>query len=97
MHRVESVTVSVSINAGRRGQVEVELISPNGYKSELAKRRQYDSHTSGFQNWTFMSSVHWFAYLIFLSIGTRIRSVIGQYEYSRPRPIMHPSTLQIGT
>jgi hypothetical protein len=30
MHAVESVTATVSIDAGRRGKVEVELVSPNG-------------------------------------------------------------------
>jgi kexin len=57
--RVESVTAAVTINAGIRGQVEVELVSPNGYKSILATKRPYDTDTTGFQNWVFSSSVHW--------------------------------------
>lgn len=57
--RLEQVTVSVSITASRRGDIEVELVSPAGYKSVLGTKRPYDSHSTGYSNWTFMSVVHW--------------------------------------
>ncbi len=56
---LEHVTVKVWITHTRRGDVEVELVSPNGIKSVLAGRRYGDSATTGFPGWTFMSVKHW--------------------------------------
>ncbi|KAI1794703.1 peptidase S8/S53 domain-containing protein [Ganoderma leucocontextum] len=56
---LEHVTVKVWITHTRRGDVEVELVSPNGIKSVLAGRRYGDSATTGFHGWTFMTVKHW--------------------------------------
>lgn len=57
--RLEHVTVTVNVNHQRRGEVSMDLISPDGLKSELCTTRSSDSSTEGFQNWTFMSVKHW--------------------------------------
>ncbi|KAG0304957.1 pheromone processing endoprotease [Dissophora globulifera] len=57
--RLEHVTVTVNIEHQRRGDVEVMLISPNGVESKLGARRRFDTATSGFTNWTFMTVKHW--------------------------------------
>ena len=57
--RLEHVTVTVWINHTRRGDVEVELHSPNGIGSVLAARRRYDDAPGGFPGWTFMTLKHW--------------------------------------
>ncbi|KAI1318140.1 pheromone processing endoprotease [Mortierella claussenii] len=56
---LEHVTVTVNIEHQRRGDVEVELVSPHGVQSRLGARRQFDSDTTGFVNWTFMTVKHW--------------------------------------
>ncbi|KAI9350756.1 subtilase, partial [Obelidium mucronatum] len=56
---LEHVTVTVNIEHAYRGDVNVDLISPAGIVSQLAVKRSYDGDSSGFQNWTFMSVVHW--------------------------------------
>jgi len=56
---LEHVTVRVWINHTRRGDVEVEVVSPNGIKSVLAAVRSFDSATTGFPGWQFMSVKHW--------------------------------------
>ncbi|KAG5715001.1 KEX1 protease [Termitomyces sp. T112] len=56
---LEHVNIKVWIDHTRRGDVEVELTSPNGIKSVLAKRRVGDRATSGFPGWKFMSVKHW--------------------------------------
>ncbi|KAI5117476.1 hypothetical protein M0805_007180 [Coniferiporia weirii] len=56
---LEHITVRVWIKHSRRGDVEVELISPNGVKSVLAGRRKYDSDKDGYPGWTFMTVKHW--------------------------------------
>jgi kexin len=63
---LEHVTIQVWIDHSRRGDVEVELISPNGIKSVLAKTRSGDEATTGFPGWVFMSVKHW--YVVF-SLG----------------------------
>lgn len=56
---LEHVTITVWISHPVRGEVEVELVSPNGVRSVLAGRRQADRHSSGFPGWTFMTVKHW--------------------------------------
>ncbi|WFD36165.1 kexin [Malassezia cuniculi] len=56
---LEHVTVDVWIDSDRRGDVQVELVSPHGMRSILARPRRYDSATTGFPGWTFMSIAHW--------------------------------------
>ena len=56
---LEHITVKVWISHTRRGEVEVELVSPNGVKSVLAGQRKYDQSADGFPGWTFMTVKHW--------------------------------------
>ena len=58
---LEHVTVRVWIDHTRRGDVEVELLSPTGIRSVLAEMRENDGAKTGFQGWTFMSVKHWYA------------------------------------
>ena len=56
---LEHINIKVWINHSRRGDVAVELVSPNGVKSVLAGTRPGDSHKTGFPGWTFMTVKHW--------------------------------------
>jgi kexin len=56
---LEHVNVRVYIAHSRRGDVEVELISPNGIKSVLAGVRRSDAADTGFPGWVFMTVKHW--------------------------------------
>lgn len=56
---LEHVTVRVDIEHQRRGNIEVELISPNGIVSSLARPRRFDNEASGLEGWQFMSVKHW--------------------------------------
>jgi kexin len=57
--KLEHITVKVWIKHTRRGDVEVELISPAGVRSILASRRRHDSAETGFVGWKFMTLKHW--------------------------------------
>ncbi|THH29587.1 hypothetical protein EUX98_g4596 [Antrodiella citrinella] len=57
--KLEHITVKVWITHTRRGDVEVELVSPNGVKSILAAKRYQDSDQTGFPGWVFMTVKHW--------------------------------------
>ncbi|CAG8433712.1 11274_t:CDS:10 [Ambispora gerdemannii] len=57
--RLEHVTVTLNIDHTRRGDIEVDLISPKLIRSKLAPPRIYDTHRAGLENWTFMSVKHW--------------------------------------
>ncbi|KAF8261078.1 peptidase S8/S53 domain-containing protein [Lactarius quietus] len=59
LESLEHVTVRVWITHDRRGDVEVEIISPNGIKSILAARRNVDTNKDGYPAWRFMSVKHW--------------------------------------
>ena len=56
---LEHVTVRVWIEHSKRGDVSVELVSPNGVKSMLAAPRRGDTADTGFPGWRFMSVKHW--------------------------------------
>jgi kexin len=56
---LEHITVTVWISHHVRGDVEVELVSPNGIHSMLAEKRPRDFDESGFPGWTFMTLKHW--------------------------------------
>ncbi|KAG8217632.1 peptidase S8/S53 domain-containing protein [Butyriboletus roseoflavus] len=56
---LEQLTITVWISHSKRGDVEVELISPNGIKSILAAVRRQDFATVGFKGWQFMTLKHW--------------------------------------
>ncbi|TIC18292.1 hypothetical protein E3Q15_00170 [Wallemia mellicola] len=59
LERLEHITTTVWIDHERRGDIEVELISPNNVKSVLAKVRRYDGAAEGLNGWKFMSTKHW--------------------------------------
>ena len=56
---LEHVTARVWITHERRGDVEVELKSPNEIVSVLARARRFDEDAGGFDGWKFMSLRHW--------------------------------------
>ncbi|RFU28192.1 hypothetical protein B7463_g8128, partial [Scytalidium lignicola] len=57
--RVEHVTVTMNVAHGRRGDLSVDLVSPNKVTSHLSATRRLDMSTEGYNDWTFMSVVHW--------------------------------------
>ncbi|KAF8992376.1 peptidase S8/S53 domain-containing protein [Cyathus striatus] len=57
--KLEHINVKVWIDHSRRGDVQVELVSPKGIRSVLAKPRHKDEATTGFPGWTFMTVKHW--------------------------------------
>jgi kexin len=62
LETLEHITVKVWIDHTRRGDVQVELVSPSGVKSVLAAKRRYDSAKTGFPGWKFMSLKHWWVW-----------------------------------
>ena len=70
LESIEHVTVRVWITHDRRGDVEVEIISPNGVKSILAARRNMDWDKGGFPAWRFMSVKHWW---VFHNMSSQVR------------------------
>jgi kexin len=84
--KLEHITVKVWITHGRRGDVEVELVSPKGIKSVLAGQRKYDQDEKGFPGWRFMTLKHWYVpctlvlnkYLTIRCTGRRIQSESGR-------------------
>lgn len=62
--RVEHVTVTMNVAHSRRGDLSVDLVSPKKVTSHLSATRHLDSSTEGYNDWTFMSVVHWYAFPI---------------------------------
>nr|XP_060611471.1 proprotein convertase subtilisin/kexin type 6 isoform X1 [Anolis sagrei ordinatus] len=56
---LEHVIVRVSIAHPRRGDLQINLISPSGTKSQLLGRRQHDDSSEGFKHWEFMTVHCW--------------------------------------
>uniref|UniRef100_A0A3Q3JNC6 Proprotein convertase subtilisin/kexin type 6 n=1 Tax=Monopterus albus TaxID=43700 RepID=A0A3Q3JNC6_MONAL len=56
---LEHVVVKVLIVHPRRGDLEINLISPSGTRSQLLAKRLFDSSSEGFRNWEFMTIHFW--------------------------------------
>ena len=61
LQTLEHIDIRVWINHPRRGDVMVDLFSPNGIKSVLAERRVDEEAKTGFPGWRFMTINHWYA------------------------------------
>lgn len=59
LERLEHVTITMNIDHTRRGDLSVDLVSPDKVISHLSVTRRMDSAASGYEDWTFMSVVHW--------------------------------------
>lgn len=60
---LEHVQAVVSVNATRRGDLEIFLTSPMGTRSMiLSKRVNDDDHRDGFTKWPFMTTHTWGEY-----------------------------------
>ncbi|CAK7263014.1 pheromone processing endoprotease [Sporothrix epigloea] len=57
--RIEHVTVTMNVEHTRRGDISVDLISPDNIVSHLSATRKFDDAAVGYVDWTFMSVVHW--------------------------------------
>ncbi|XP_022060039.1 proprotein convertase subtilisin/kexin type 6-like [Acanthochromis polyacanthus] len=56
---LEHVVVTVLIVHPRRGDLEINLISPSGTRSQLLAKRLFDNSNEGFRNWEFMTVHFW--------------------------------------
>lgn len=88
--KLEHVTVRVWITHQRRGDVELDLRSPAGVISVLARARRFDEDGDGFIGWKFMSLKHWYV------VGSRFarddltiqgRKPSWGMEFVRTRPV----------
>ncbi|CAD6441874.1 c7855f3b-5b43-4f0c-97d1-6a825be669d3 [Sclerotinia trifoliorum] len=59
LERLEHVQVTMNVAHTKRGELSVDLVSPDKLVSHLSTTRRYDSDTDGYDDWTFMSVVHW--------------------------------------
>jgi kexin len=59
LENVEHVTVTMNVEHTNRGDLSVDLISPDGVTSHIATTRKFDSSKDGYDDWTFMSVAHW--------------------------------------
>lgn len=59
LERLEHVTVTMNVNHTKRGDLSVELKSPEGIVSHLSTTRSMDAAAEGYIDWTFMSVAHW--------------------------------------
>jgi kexin len=62
--KLEHINVRVWIQHMKRGDVEVEVVSPSGIRSILAAKRSGDQATTGFPGWMFMTVKHWYVLLL---------------------------------
>ncbi|KAL3476409.1 peptidase S8/S53 domain-containing protein [Aspergillus californicus] len=59
IERLEHVTVTMNVNHTRRGDLSVEMRSPDGLVSHLSTARRHDDAPVGYVDWTFMTVAHW--------------------------------------
>lgn len=84
--RLEHVTVRVWITHERRGDVELDLRSPAGVVSVLARARRFDEDADGFLGWKFMTLKHWYVATRLFTDGQG-RESRGRVDVIRARPI----------
>ena len=60
---VEHVQVKMNLTHQRRGDITIDLISPNGIISHIATKRKFDTSSDGMIGWYFMSVKHWYVHL----------------------------------
>ncbi|XP_011405480.2 PREDICTED: furin-1-like [Amphimedon queenslandica] len=58
LEHVQAIT-SLSVNKGLRGNIAISLRSPSGTLSKLLPTRHLDRHSTGFDQWPFMSVMNW--------------------------------------
>lgn len=56
---LEHVQAKISLDANRRGDIKIDLISPSGTKSTLLAPRTHDNSHAGFHVWPFMTVHMW--------------------------------------
>ena len=56
---LEHVQAVLTLTAAVRGEVEIYLTSPAGTQSTLLAKRQRDTNTEGFRDWSFMTTHSW--------------------------------------
>ncbi|KAI0006488.1 peptidase S8/S53 domain-containing protein [Xylariaceae sp. FL0662B] len=59
LERLEHVTVTMNVEHSRRGDLSVDLISPDKVISHLSATRKLDKSEDGYDDWTFMTVAHW--------------------------------------
>ncbi|KAL8393452.1 hypothetical protein RB595_003281 [Gaeumannomyces hyphopodioides] len=59
LERLEHITVTMNVEHTRRGDLNVDLISPSRVVSHLSVTRDRDNTRAGYKDWTFMSVAHW--------------------------------------
>lgn len=59
LKRLEHITITINIIHTRRGDLSVELHSPTGMISYLAKEREKDDEQAGLHDWNFMTVANW--------------------------------------
>jgi len=58
--KVEHIQVLMNLTHQRRGDVVIDLTSPEGIVSHIATRRKFDTSKDGMVGWFFMSVKHWY-------------------------------------
>ena len=58
-HVVVRMTIGITSTRGKRGDIEIDLTSPNGTNSTLLRMRPLDDSTEGYDDWSFMSVMFW--------------------------------------
>jgi kexin len=58
--QVEHVQIQMNLTHERRGDITIDLISPNSIISHIATKRKFDTSTEGMVGWYFMSVKHWY-------------------------------------
>ena len=72
---IEHVTVLISIKHQRRGDISIDIVSPNGIKSKILVGRPNDEGVNGFEKWQMMSVAHWY-----YSYSYRDESPLGEWK-----------------